>query len=245
MAISWIVSRVVGVAVLSGIARSARFGQGGISHCVEPCQLFRHSIAGLRMFGGSGTWAGMTRFQFLVNGLLQALGWIPLRIGRLDRDAFSKAVSLIKEGKPVAIFPEGGRTMTGALKPGKPGIGVIVAQTGCQVVPAYIRGTFAVLPPGAKWPGFHPVTVAFGTPIDFSADAAQLEGKAFYQHVSRTVMGKIAELGQVRLLGTGRRKPGSATISIPRQRPSLATLSKIWLLSHSAPGSSRRTRIFS
>ena len=27
----------------------------------------------------------------LLNGLLQALGWIPLRIGRLDRDAFSKA----------------------------------------------------------------------------------------------------------------------------------------------------------
>ena len=41
----------------------------------------------------------------LLNGLLQALGWIPLRIGRLDREAFTKAVSLIKEGKPVAIFP--------------------------------------------------------------------------------------------------------------------------------------------
>jgi 1-acyl-sn-glycerol-3-phosphate acyltransferase len=66
----------------------------------------------------------------LLNGLLQALGWIPLRVGRLDRDAFSKAVALIQEGKAVAIFPEGGRTMTGALKPGKPGIGVIVSQTG-------------------------------------------------------------------------------------------------------------------
>ena len=65
----------------------------------------------------------MTCFQFLANGLLQALGWIPLRIGRLDRDAFSKAVSLIKEGKPVAIFPEGGRTMTGALKPGSQELG--------------------------------------------------------------------------------------------------------------------------
>jgi len=87
--------------------------------------------------------------------------------------------------------------MTGSLKPGKPGIGVIVSQAGCQVVPAHIGGTFDVLPPGAKWPRFRRVTVAYGAPIDFSSDAARLEGKAFYQYVSRTVMAKIAELGQV------------------------------------------------
>ena len=144
----------------------------------------------------------------LFNGLLQALGWIPLRVGRLDRDAFSKAVSLIKEGKPVAIFPEGGRTMTGALKPGKPGIGVIVAQTGCQVVPAHIGGTFKVLPPGATWPRFHRVTVTYGAPIDFSSDAARFEGKTFYQDVSRTVMAKIAELGQVPTPGDWSAKAG-------------------------------------
>ena len=144
----------------------------------------------------------------LLNGLLQGLGWIPLRIGRLDRDAFSKAVLLIQEGKAVAIFPEGGRTMTGALKPGKPGIGVIVSQTGCQVVPAHIGGTFDVLPPGAKWPRFRRVTVAYGEPLDFSADAGRLEGKAFYQHVSRTVMAKIAELGQVPMPGDWPAKAG-------------------------------------
>ena len=52
----------------------------------------------------------------LLNGLLQALGWIPLRIGRLDREAFTKAVSLIKEGKPVAIFPEGGAYSDGLVE---------------------------------------------------------------------------------------------------------------------------------
>ncbi|ULA66423.1 MAG: 1-acyl-sn-glycerol-3-phosphate acyltransferase [Nitrospira sp.] len=144
----------------------------------------------------------------LLNGLLQALGWIPLRIGRLDRDAFSKAVALIKDGKAVAIFPEGGRTMTGALKPGKPGIGVIVSQTGCRVVPTHIGGTFDVLPPGASWPRFRRVTVTYGEPLDFSSDAARLEGKAFYQHVSRTVMAKIAELGQVPNPGDGQAHAG-------------------------------------
>jgi transcriptional accessory protein Tex/SPT6 len=126
----------------------------------------------------------------------------------------------------VAIFPEGGRTMTGALKPGKPGIGVIVSQTGCRVVPAHIGGTFEVLPPGAKWPRFRRVTVTYGEPLDFSADAAQLEGKVFYQHVSRTVMAKIAELGQVPIPGDGPAKPTHPVVLQPHQQPGLATLSK-------------------
>ena len=74
-----------------------------------------------------------------LKAICQWLGWIPLRIGRLDRDAFGKAVDLIKEGKVVVIFPEGRRSLDGRLQSPKPGIGVIVAQTGCPVVPAYRR----------------------------------------------------------------------------------------------------------
>lgn len=132
-----------------------------------------------------------------INALLQALGWIPLRAGRLDREAFGKAIGLIREGKAVAIFPEGGRTLNGALRPAKPGLGVIVAQTGCRVVPAYIKGTYDVLPVGAKWPRFRPVTVYFGEPLDFSPEMSRYEGKVLYQTISQRVMTKIAELGQV------------------------------------------------
>ena len=49
------------------------------------------------------------------------------------------------------------------------------------------------------------VTVAWRRArLDFSLDAARLEGKGFYQHVSRTVMVKIAEPRQVPNLGTDR-----------------------------------------
>jgi 1-acyl-sn-glycerol-3-phosphate acyltransferase len=107
----------------------------------------------------------------------QWLGWIPLRTGRLDRDAFGKAVALIKEGKVVVIFPEGSRSLDGQLQSPKPGIGVIVAQTGCSVVPAYLKGTFEALTFPQKGEG---------------GDAKQ-----FYQEVSRTVMDRIASLGGV------------------------------------------------
>ncbi len=129
--------------------------------------------------------------------ICQWLGWIPLRTGRLDRDAFGKAVSLIKAGKIVVIFPEGGRSQDGRLQVPKPGIGVIVAQAGCPVVPAYLKGTYEVLPMGTMWPRFRPVTVLYGEPLTFSRNGEHGEGKQFYQEVSRTVMNRIASLGAI------------------------------------------------
>ena len=132
-----------------------------------------------------------------LNRLLQWLGWIPLRLGRLDRDAFGKAITLVKEGKVVVIFPEGTRTEDGHLQPAKAGIGMIVAQTGCSVIPAYLKGTHEVLPVQAKWPRFQSVTVTYGEPIIFSQVQENIEGKKFYQEVSQTVMDRIAALGGV------------------------------------------------
>jgi 1-acyl-sn-glycerol-3-phosphate acyltransferase len=128
---------------------------------------------------------------------LEWLGWIPIRQDRLDRDGFGRAIRLIKEGRVVVIYPEGTRTPDGALRRGKPGVGVIVAETGCPVIPAYLSGTREVLPAGAKWMSLHPIRVTFGAPIDFSEAAQRGSGKEFYRHVGRTVMGRIAELGRV------------------------------------------------
>ncbi len=130
-------------------------------------------------------------------GLLKWLGWIPIRQDRFDRGGFGRAIELIRRGDAVVIYPEGGRSLDGRLRPGKPGIGVIVAETGCRVLPVYIDGTYQVLPVGARWPRLHPVRIVLGEPLDFSKDATQCSGKDFYRHVSRTVMARIAELGQV------------------------------------------------
>ncbi len=135
----------------------------------------------------------------VLSSLLQSLGWIPVKLGRLDREAFGKAINLIRAGHVVVIFPEGGRTQDGHLRHPKAGIGVIVSQTGCPVVPAYLRGTFDVLPPGASWPRRRPVTVRLGAPITFDTgkQKERAETKQFYQLVSRTVIEHIAALGEV------------------------------------------------
>ena len=104
----------------------------------------------------------------LLNWVFQSLGWIPLKTHRLDRQAFGVALEHLKSGTPVVIFPEGTRTEDGHLQPGRPGIGYLVEESQCQVIPAYISGTFKVLPMKAKWPRLFPVSVSFGKSIRFS-----------------------------------------------------------------------------
>lgn len=128
--------------------------------------------------------------------LFRSLGWIPIRQDRLDREGFGEAIRLIRAGKAVVIYPEGGRSRDGKLQPGKPGIGVIVAETQCLVVPVYIEGTFEAWPMHARFPRVHPITVTYGEPIVFAEDLKRLDGKAAYQHVAQEVMARIAELGR-------------------------------------------------
>jgi len=133
--------------------------------------------------------------------LMRYLGWIPIRRERVDRGGFEEAINRIKAGGAVIIYPEGGRTEDGRLQPGKPGVGMIVAATGCPVIPAYLGGTFDVLPPGAKWIRLRPIRVTYGEPMDFSALLKELDGeskkKYVYQRISQEIMDRIAALGGV------------------------------------------------
>ncbi|HTL60463.1 MAG TPA: lysophospholipid acyltransferase family protein [Nitrospira sp.] len=194
-AILWVLARTVarlcfGFRVVGSVPK-----QGGLLVAANHASYFDIPLLGCGMFRRAWYLGRSDLFVPGIKGILQWLGWIPLKLGRLDRKAFDRAIGLIKAGKVVVIFPEGGRSLDGRLRNGKSGLGMIVAQTGCPVVPAYLKGTFDVLPAGAKRPRFHPVSVSFGAPLSFSGENTQT--KAFYQEVSRLVMERIAALGGV------------------------------------------------
>jgi len=80
----------------------------------------------------------------------------------VDREAGGTAalrasLRLLKEGRCVGIFPEGGRNVTGTNEE-KAGVAFLAAASGVPVVPAAIIGTRALRP-------FRRVTVAFGEPV--------------------------------------------------------------------------------
>ncbi|MEJ2230941.1 MAG: (d)CMP kinase [Nitrospirales bacterium] len=146
---------------------------------------------------------------YMMKIIADRFGWIPLKTHRLDRKAFGRALAHLQAGEPVVIFPEGTRTEDGALQPGKPGLGYLVAESQCQVIPAYISGTFKALPIRARWPRFFPIKVTLGKPLQFRKDAGG-SVKTFYEKVSLSVMDHIAQLGGVSSPRQGSYETGSS-----------------------------------
>ena len=92
------------------------------------------------------------------------------------------------------MFPEGARSKDGSLQKAKPGIGFIAAKARVPVIPAYIDGSFEVLPRGLDTLNRCPVAVYIGKPVYFDWDTFDKHGKDAYQHVSDEIMRRISEL---------------------------------------------------
>lgn len=77
------------------------------------------------------------------------------------------AKQLLSEGVPLLLFPEGGRSYTGGMRPFTPGVAALAISFNCQVVPTALVGTFAAWPAKERrWrPGRPDVHVVFGLPM--------------------------------------------------------------------------------
>ena len=132
----------------------------------------------------------------MIGWLYRTMGGFPITRFH-SRGKMGEAISRLEAGEVVVIYPEGARSLDGRLLKGMPGLGLIVALTGLPVVPAYIAGTHKVLPVGAKWPRFYPVTVTFGEPIDFKGLIKYSRAdKETYYTISEQVMTRIHQLGR-------------------------------------------------
>ena len=79
--------------------------------------------------------------------------------------SIATAEGLLGAGWHVLVFPEGTRSTSGEIGRFHPGIGLLAADTGRQVLPVRIVGIAAVLPKGSRRPHRAPVEVRFGTPL--------------------------------------------------------------------------------
>jgi long-chain acyl-CoA synthetase len=78
----------------------------------------------------------------------------------------------VDRGWSVLIFPEGTRTPDGRMGPFRTGIGLLAAQLGVPVVPAYLGGIFALKQAGKRWARSGQITVSLGPPVRFGAARA-------------------------------------------------------------------------
>ncbi len=106
---------------------------------------------------------------FILGWIIRRLNSHPVARSSSDITTFRELVRLVREGKKVIVFPEGGRSKDGELRPIQRGLSFIVQKGGCPIFPAYIQGTFEAWPTDKKLPKlFGKISVTFGKPIEWS-----------------------------------------------------------------------------
>jgi 1-acyl-sn-glycerol-3-phosphate acyltransferase len=152
----------------------------------------------------SGSWPGDLSFfagSYLfkhpfLGFLLRMLCCHPVEKGR-ELSVIRTAIRLLRQGKKVALFPEGTRSNDGTLQPFRDGVAFLALQSRCPIIPCYIGGTYEAWPKSRKWPRFWGVRTfcRFGRPISpFDAHgnlmAKEKLNELLYEAISRLGTGK-------------------------------------------------------
>jgi 1-acyl-sn-glycerol-3-phosphate acyltransferase len=83
------------------------------------------------------------------------MGWHMRRSGQvpIEREnaiasmrSLNRAAAILKAGQPLVVFPEGGRSASGQVKPFLPGVFYVAIKAGVEVVPMALVGTYELLP---------------------------------------------------------------------------------------------------
>ena len=127
---------------------------------------------------------------------LSAGGFIPIDRGDRStaRQSFAAAMSRLRAGVSILLFPEGTRSLTHTLLPFQRGGFLLALKLGLPIVPVGIRGTREAQRKGS-WvirPGR--VAVLYGAPIDVAAYGVRRKGE-----LVEDVRRRIAELAGVDL----------------------------------------------
>ena len=107
----------------------------------------------------------------LLGAFMRGVHVIPLQRGEADPGAIREAMRRLHDGQAIAIFPEGGRQLTGQPGVARRGVGFLAVAARVPILPVLIRGTFEALPPDARRLHRAKIRVAFGTEISYTTSS--------------------------------------------------------------------------
>lgn len=124
--------------------------------------------------------------------LIKAHNAVPLSREAFSRSGLTKAIEIVKSGRAIVIFPEGGRGDPRVLREPKAGLGLVADKTRSPVLPAYVVGSDTIKKCLLRR---RSLKVLFGAPIrPEEFDTKGGEGKERYARISRAAMERIARL---------------------------------------------------
>lgn len=136
----------------------------------------------------------------LIGAVLRSWNVVPV-----DRDGggatgLRAIMDRLNAGNAVILFPEGTRTLDGALQPARSGIGLLAIKSTAPVVPIHLFGTFEAYGRKLRLPRPRSVAVKFGRPMNLEQWRAEARTcskarlKEIYQRTAEAIMDHIARL---------------------------------------------------
>jgi cytidylate kinase len=101
----------------------------------------------------------------LLGALIGVLGGFPVDREGVDRQAMSRAETVLARGDVLVVFPEGRRIEGPQLARLEEGVAFLAARSQVPVVPVGVGGTHRVLPKGRWLPRLVPVHLVVGEPL--------------------------------------------------------------------------------
>jgi 1-acyl-sn-glycerol-3-phosphate acyltransferase len=117
--------------------------------------------------------------------------------GSKSQAALDTALSVLKEGKLLGIYPEGTRSPDGYLYRGRTGVARLALTAGVPVIPVGLVGTAEVMPKDAKMPrlsGRQTVRVKYGQPLEFTRYAGRERDRMVLRSATDEIMYEIMQL---------------------------------------------------
>lgn len=158
----------------------------------------------------------------VLGNLLSNAGQIPVYRNSVDAaKSLDAAISAVRDGECVVIYPEGTLTRSLDLWPmkGKTGAARVGLATGCPVVPVAHWGTQHILAKGQKVPRLVPprtVTVCAGAPIDLAPYGGEEATPEMLRAATAAIMDSIVTL-LTQIRQTSAPPPGGVGDQAPRR----------------------------
>lgn len=125
---------------------------------------------------------------------MDGVGAIPVDRDGSDLAAIKRVLATLAAGRPLALFPEGTRSLDGNLQAAKAGVGMIACKTGVPVVPCRIFNSHLALGRQGRFAPGTAVDIVFGRPLNVCEYDQRSDGKERYQRASERIMAAVSQL---------------------------------------------------
>ena len=123
------------------------------------------------------------------------VGCIEVKRGGNSVKSLKEAIDRLVQGRVVAIFPEGTRSVDGKIRDAKRGTGFLIARAEVPVLPVYLEGSAKALPKGGRINRGAFIRVFIGKPLMPEEFSGLGSGRhKDYDAISNMIMSRIADI---------------------------------------------------